>query len=69
MRLFDSHRLAMMLTAVVVLFASRAAASERRDQQHPDCLSAGRDKEVTVRLESKNQTPVLVQTWLDNGDE
>lgn len=27
------------------------------------------DKEVTVRLESKNQAPVLVQTWLDNGDE
>lgn len=27
------------------------------------------DKEVTVRLESKNQTPVLVQTWLDDGDE
>lgn len=27
------------------------------------------DKEVTVRLESKNQAPVLIQTWLDNGDE
>ena len=27
------------------------------------------DKEVTVRLESKNQAPVLVQTWLDSGDE
>lgn len=27
------------------------------------------DKEVTVRLESKNQAPVLVQAWLDNGDE
>jgi chaperone protein EcpD len=27
------------------------------------------DKEVTVRLESKNQAPVLVQTWLDEGDE
>ena len=27
------------------------------------------DKEVTVRLESKNQAPVLVQTWLDKGDE
>ncbi len=27
------------------------------------------DKEVTIRLESKNQAPVLVQTWLDSGDE
>ena len=27
------------------------------------------DKEVTVRLESKNQTPVLIQVWLDSGDE
>lgn len=27
------------------------------------------DKEVTVRLESKNQAPVLLQAWLDNGDE
>lgn len=27
------------------------------------------DKEVTVRLESKNQAPVLIQAWLDNGDE
>ncbi|AZE87122.1 fimbrial biogenesis chaperone [Pseudomonas orientalis] len=27
------------------------------------------DKEVSVRLESKNQAPVLVQTWLDKGDE
>lgn len=27
------------------------------------------DKEVTVRLESKNQAPVLIQTWLDTGDE
>lgn len=27
------------------------------------------DKEVTVRLESKNQAPVLIQIWLDNGDE
>lgn len=27
------------------------------------------DKEVTVRLESKNQVPVLVQVWLDRGDE
>lgn len=26
-------------------------------------------KEMTVRLESKNQTPVLIQTWLDSGDE
>lgn len=27
------------------------------------------DKEVTVRLESKNQAPVLMQVWLDQGDE
>ncbi|WP_191485950.1 molecular chaperone [Pseudomonas sp. FEN] len=27
------------------------------------------EKEVTVRLESKNQRPVLLQVWLDNGDE
>lgn len=27
------------------------------------------DKEVTVRLESKNQAPVLIQGWLDDGDE
>ncbi|MFL6875044.1 molecular chaperone [Pseudomonas marginalis] len=27
------------------------------------------DKEVTVRLESKNQVPVLMQAWLDKGDE
>lgn len=28
-----------------------------------------KDKEVTVRLESKNQAPVLIQAWLDSGDE
>ena len=27
------------------------------------------DKEVTVRLESKNRAPVLIQVWLDSGDE
>ncbi|MBN2974618.1 pilus assembly protein [Pseudomonas fluorescens] len=27
------------------------------------------DKEVTVRLESKNQAPVLIQAWLDDGNE
>lgn len=27
------------------------------------------DKEVTVRLESKNRAPVLIQAWLDQGDE
>ena len=27
------------------------------------------DNEVTVRLESKNQAPVLVQAWLDSGGE
>ncbi|WP_073524691.1 fimbrial biogenesis chaperone [Pseudomonas fluorescens] len=27
------------------------------------------DKEVTIRLESKNQAPVLLQVWLDDGDE
>jgi chaperone protein EcpD len=27
------------------------------------------DNEVTVRLESKNQAPVLVQAWLDSGYE
>ncbi|AIG04364.1 pili assembly chaperone [Pseudomonas fluorescens] len=27
------------------------------------------DREVTVRLESKNHKPVLIQVWLDNGDE
>lgn len=26
-------------------------------------------KEVTVRLESKNQSPVLIQAWLDDGNE
>lgn len=28
-----------------------------------------KDREVTVRLESKNQVPVLIQAWLDSGDE
>uniref|UniRef100_UPI0030D76C60 fimbrial biogenesis chaperone n=2 Tax=Pseudomonas sp. JAI120 TaxID=2723063 RepID=UPI0030D76C60 len=27
------------------------------------------DKEVSIRLHSKNQAPVLIQAWLDNGDE
>lgn len=27
------------------------------------------DREVTVRLESKNLTPALIQVWLDSGDE
>lgn len=27
------------------------------------------DREVTVRLESKNEGPVLIQAWLDKGDE
>jgi chaperone protein EcpD len=27
------------------------------------------DKEVTIRLHSKNQAPVLIQAWLDSGDE
>lgn len=28
-----------------------------------------KEKEVTVRFENKNQTPTLVQVWLDDGDE
>ncbi|WP_248805937.1 molecular chaperone [Pseudomonas sp. MWU13-2100] len=27
------------------------------------------EKEVSLKLESKNQRPVLLQVWLDNGDE
>ena len=63
-----SHRLAKLLTAVVALFASHALyASVVINSTRIVYPQA--DREVTVRLESKNQTPVLVQTWLDDGDE
>ncbi|WP_438867865.1 fimbrial biogenesis chaperone [Pseudomonas sp. L1(2025)] len=63
-----SHRLmrltvlALTLLGATTLQASVVISSTR-------IIYPQQDKEVIVRLESKNQAPVLVQTWLDNGDE
>ena len=58
------HRLALLL----VLFASvTAQASVVIDSTR--IVYPQNDKEVTLRLKSKNHTPVLIQAWLDSGDE
>lgn len=59
-----SQRLALLL----VLFASvTAQASVVIDSTR--IVYPQNDKEVTLRLESKNHAPVLIQAWLDSSDE
>lgn len=54
--------LAIALLATVSVQASVILSSTR-------VIYPQTDREVTVRLESKNQKPVLLQVWLDDGDE
>lgn len=55
--------------ALVLALCSSAAAQASVIINSTRIVYPQDDKEVTVRLESKNQVPVLIQAWLDNGDE
>ncbi|TFF04954.1 molecular chaperone [Pseudomonas sp. BCA14] len=61
-RLFNLMALAFALFGGAIAHASVVINNTR-------IIYPQNDKEVTVRLESKNQSPVLIQAWLDNGDE
>ena len=58
---------ATLVTLTLALFSTAAQASVVINNTR--IVYPQNDKEVTVRLESKNQAPVLIQAWLDNGDE
>jgi chaperone protein EcpD len=63
-----SHALAR--TAVLTLVLQGAATAHASVViNNTRIIYPQNDREVTVRLESKNQAPVLLQAWLDNGDE
>lgn len=63
-----SHRLTrfslLMLALICPVMAQASVVISSTRIIYPQ-----QDKEVTVRLESKNQVPVLMQAWLDKGDE
>ncbi len=62
-----SHLPAPCMALLLALFASATAqASVVIDSTR--IVYPQNDKEVTLRLESKNHAPVLIQTWLDSGD-
>ncbi|QHF42603.1 pilus assembly protein [Pseudomonas sp. S35] len=66
--IFISHLPAKLITMMFVLLAA-VAAHASVVINNTRIIYPQSDKEVTVRLENKNQAPVLVQTWLDAGDE
>lgn len=66
--IFASHLSARLIASAFALF-SAVAVQASVVINSTRIVYPQNDKEVTVRLESKNQAPVLVQTWLDNGDE
>ncbi|PRA30388.1 fimbrial biogenesis chaperone [Pseudomonas poae] len=65
--MFTSHLATRLLALSLALFGMAAHASVVINNTR--IIYPQNDKEVTVRLESKNQAPVLIQTWLDSGDE
>lgn len=62
-----SHLSAKLLALTLALFGSAAHASVVINSTR--IIYPQNDKEVTVRLESKNEAPVLIQAWMDSGDE
>ena len=63
-----THRSIKLMTLALALFGA-AAAHASVVINNTRIIYPQNDKEVTVRLESKNQAPVLIQAWLDSGDE
>jgi len=66
--IFTSHWVARLI-ALTLALSGAAAGHASVVIGTTRIIYPQRDKEVTVRLESKNQAPVLVQVWLDSGDE
>ncbi len=64
---FASHLSARLIALAFALLSAAAQASVVISSTR--IIYPQNDKEVTVRLESKNQAPVLIQVWLDGGDE
>lgn len=62
-----SHLSAKFMALTLALFGITAHASVVINNTR--IIYPQNDKEVTVRLESKNEAPVLIQAWLDSGDE
>ncbi|KRP52617.1 fimbrial biogenesis chaperone [Pseudomonas poae] len=65
--LFSSTRVRRAVLAMALIGAHTAQASVVINSTR--IVYGQNDREVTVRLESKNQAPVLAQVWLDSGDE
>ncbi len=63
-----SHR-SIKCMALVAVLSGTALAHASVVINNTRIIYPQNDKEVTVRLESKNQAPVLIQAWLDSGDE
>lgn len=63
-----SHLPIKLMTLALALFGA-AAVQASVVINNTRIIYPQNDKEVTVRLESKNQAPVLIQAWLDSGDE
>ena len=61
--------LAARLMALIFALLGAAAAHASVVINNTRIIYPQDDKEVTVRLESKNRAPVLIQVWLDSGDE
>ncbi|MGR3887167.1 fimbrial biogenesis chaperone [Pseudomonas sp. 1152_12] len=65
---FISYLPAKLMAMVFVLFGTSVAQASVVIH-NTRIIYPQDDKEATLRLESKNQAPVLVQTWIDSGDE
>ncbi len=61
--------LSIKLMALILALLGSVAAHASVVISNTRIIYPQSQKEVTIRLESKNQAPVLVQTWLDSGDE
>ena len=69
MSVFSMQHLSIKFMALAFALFGTAAVQASVVINNTRIIYSQSDKEVTVRLESKNQAPVLVQTWLDKGDE
>ena len=63
-----SHRSIKLMALALALFGTIGAHASVVIN-NTRIIYPQKDREVTVRLESKNQAPVMIQAWLDNGDE
>lgn len=62
-------RICRLLMAVTMALFASVAAHASVVIENTRIVYPQQDREVTVRLESKNQAPVLIQAWLDRGNE